>query len=255
MWCPHQNEMKRTILVGDVHGCLEELKDLLDKLKYSSADRLILLGDLVDKGPDPVGVLRFARSQRIECVLGNHDEKHVRWRKHEQRSKGTGKANPMVFTPRQKEENALFSEEDLAWIKALPLFIRLEEEGGTKWVFLHGGLQAGIPIEKQDPGRIIRLRYLDEEGDPVLLDKDGNPPEGSIFWTERWKGPESVVYGHVVHSLESPRLDSFPGGMCLGLDTGCCHGGALTALVLPSREIVQVQARKMYVKPGWATES
>lgn len=246
--------MRRTILIGDVHGCLEELKALLDKLNYSPRDRLIFLGDLVDKGPDPAGTLRFIRSLNVEGVVGNHDEKHVRWRKHEKRRMETGKKNPMSLSARQQEENKAFSEDDLTWIKSLPLFIRMEE-AGTRWVFVHGGLQSGKCVEDQDPNRVIRLRYLNEDDDPVLLDKDGNPPEGSFFWTERWKGPESIVYGHVVHSLESPRLDTFPGGMCLGIDTGCCHGGMLTAFVLPSREIVQVQAQRMYVKPGWATES
>jgi predicted phosphodiesterase len=65
--------MERTIVVGDVHGCADELKLLLRKCGYSKGDRAVLAGDLVAKGPDSQAVIQFAREHGILAVLGNHD--------------------------------------------------------------------------------------------------------------------------------------------------------------------------------------
>jgi hypothetical protein len=68
-----------------------------------------------------------------------------------------------------------------------------------------------------------------------------------VRWATRWQGPESVLYGHAVYDLATPTRDEpAPGVVCLGLDTGCCFGGRLTAAILPSLELVQVQARAQY---------
>jgi hypothetical protein len=75
----------------------------------------------------------------------------------------------------------------------------------------------------------------------------GKEATGAHFWTEFWSGPESVVYGHNVHSEENPLIEEVsPGVTCYGLDTGCCFGGRLTALILETKEIVQVQAKRAY---------
>ena len=81
--------MKRTFVVGDVHGCFRELMLLLEKIQYNeNQDRLIFAGDLVDRGPDSAKVVRWVREASVRtnnlttCVLGNHDDKHFRWFKH-----------------------------------------------------------------------------------------------------------------------------------------------------------------------------
>lgn len=68
--------IKRLIVVGDVHGCLDELKELLGKCEYSQqdGDRVLLVGDLVNKGPYSAEVIRFAREQDMLCIRGNHDD-------------------------------------------------------------------------------------------------------------------------------------------------------------------------------------
>src|SRR5512143_2009338 len=73
-------ETKRTIFVSDVHGCLVELKQLQAKLNYNpDEDRMILLGDLIDRGPDSAGVVRYARETKLECIMGNHEHKFIKW--------------------------------------------------------------------------------------------------------------------------------------------------------------------------------
>ena len=76
----------RTIIIGDVHGMAEELRDLLNKLALNEGDALVFVGDLVDKGPESVEIIRMVRelSARFDVVVveGNHDERHRRFRKH-----------------------------------------------------------------------------------------------------------------------------------------------------------------------------
>ncbi|MCX7809248.1 MAG: metallophosphoesterase, partial [Deltaproteobacteria bacterium] len=69
--------MQRTLFVGDVHGCREELELLLEKAGFSSGDRLVFVGDLVNKGPDPKGVVQLARKLGALSVLGNHDARMI----------------------------------------------------------------------------------------------------------------------------------------------------------------------------------
>ena len=93
---------------------------------------------------------------------------------------------------------------------------------------------------------------------PMEKSPDGSAtPAGCNFWMESWDGPQGVVYGHVVHTLDVPRVDIRPGGVrawCYGIDTGGVHGGRLTALVLKDEtaapDIVQVAAHREYVKFG-----
>lgn len=72
--------MSRQIVIGDVHGCVEELKSLLRDLSPSRTDRVLFLGDLMDKGPDGPACVRLVRESGYAMILGNHEEKHVRYR-------------------------------------------------------------------------------------------------------------------------------------------------------------------------------
>jgi bis(5'-nucleosyl)-tetraphosphatase (symmetrical) len=233
----------RTIVVGDVHGCLEELDELLARLQHRKGeDRLVLAGDLVDRGPDPVGVVRRARELGALGVLGNHEEKHLRFAKHEALVRSRpGYTNPMqAFSPERRREHEALSARDLDYLRSLPVYLRLD----ARWLVVHGGFLPGRPIDRQKPGMVVRLRRVDGKGASVSLGSEG--PD-AVPWATRWPGPESVIYGHEVHDLANPRRDEpRPGVVCHGIDTGCCFGGRLTALVLPGEELVQVQARRAY---------
>jgi bis(5'-nucleosyl)-tetraphosphatase (symmetrical) len=242
-----QHETPRTIVIGDIHGCLEELQALLSLVSFRrGADRLVLLGDLMDRGPDPVGCVRLARQLGAESVLSNHDEKHLRYRRHEALRRMTGAENPIrSLGAVAVRQNAALSDDDVAWLGGLPLMIRLRDG----MVAVHAGLEPERPLADQSAA-VLRVTFVDKDGRMVRLpERDGVRPDRIYHWAQRWRGPESVVYGHAVHSLVDPRVDAFPGGRCVGLDTGCCFGGRLTALVLvPSEDasFAQVQARQAY---------
>lgn len=239
--------MQRIIVVGDIHGCLEEFDELLRKVQYSSKDRLILAGDLVDRGPDSVGVVRRARELGAECVLGNHDHKHVRWDNWEAKvASGEAKTNPMKFDDSKKAIYASMSREDLDWLKGLPRIIRID---GARAV-VHGGLVPNRDLDRQ-PKEVTMVRFVHKtKGHFVGIRSIGDQPEDTVYWSEVWTGPETIFYGHAVHSLVMPRVDYHDGYECWGLDTGCVFGGHLTAAVLSDDsfdvDLVGVKAKREY---------
>ncbi len=243
----------RTIVIGDVHGCLAELQELLAATAPGPGDRLVFLGDLPDRGPDPVGVLRLVRSLGAECVLGNHEEKHLRYAAHEARRRTEPRyRNPMrSFDPKRAAEHARLSREDLLWLATLPRWIVL----GGRWVAVHGGLAPGVPLTAQPPEWAVKLRYVDADGKPVPREAGDSGAPGVRRWAEAWTGPDSVVYGHFPVGRGATRRDEpRPGVVCVGIDTGCVYGGALTALILPSGEIVQVPSRQRGGRPPEAED-
>jgi hypothetical protein len=237
----------RTIVIGDVHGCLAELDELLALAAPRPSDRLVFLGDLLDRGPDPVGVLHRVRALGAECVLGNHEEKHLRYAAHEARRRSDPRyRNPMrPFDPKRAAEHAQLTHEDLLWLASLPRWISL----GGGWIAVHGGFLPGVPLAAQPSEWTLRLRYVDGAGRPVPREAGELGTPGVCRWPEAWTGPSSVVYGHFPHELGEPRRDEpRPGVVCMGIDTGCVYGGALTALLLPEVSVVQVPSRQRAVR-------
>ncbi|MBX3161755.1 MAG: metallophosphoesterase [Deltaproteobacteria bacterium] len=235
-----------TFVIGDVHGCLEELDELLALI--GTGPRLVFAGDLMDRGPDPVGVVRRVRELGALCVMGNHDEKHVRWARHEaKRRADPGYRNPMQPLPEQRlAEHAALGDDGVAFLAGLPSRLDL----GDSWWVVHGGAIPGRPVAEQKAAALLRCRYLDAN-DKMLSKADPTPD--ARHWAVRWAGPESIVYGHHVHGHE-PRFDRANGATCAGIDTGCCFGGRLTAFAPRSGEVIQVPARRAYAELREAIE-
>jgi diadenosine tetraphosphatase ApaH/serine/threonine PP2A family protein phosphatase len=237
-------EVKRTIIVGDIHGCIEEFNELIDKLSYNKEfDRLILLGDLIDRGPDSVAVVKRARKLDLECVMGNHEHKFLKW------YKSSGSKNDVYD---RRPHYTQFSDEDINYIARMDPYISLPD---MNTVIVHAGLRPGINLQNQTKDDLYYIRYMDSDSKFISLKKIsrlGKDAIGAHFWTEFWSGPESVVYGHNVHSFENPLIEKVSSDItCYGLDTGCCFGGRLTALILETKEIVQVQAKRTYYKSDY----
>jgi predicted phosphodiesterase len=97
--------MKQTIVISDIHGCLAETKLLLDKCNYNHGiDHVISVGDLVDRGPEPLECIRFMKDINATVVLGNHEDKYLRFWKHEQlKLKNPNHTNPMSVPPKKVE--------------------------------------------------------------------------------------------------------------------------------------------------------
>lgn len=244
--------IKPIVTVGDIHGCLEEFDELLKTIQYKKEQLdLILLGDLVHRGPDSVGCVRRSRELGIPSVKGNHDDKQVRFRKHELKRAQTGKSNPMKATDGVAQLDKQLSDEDIAWMDALPLKLDL----GLGWWAIHGGLESSLSLDNQSSNSLLRTRFLNKEGKSVPLNADKSQPQDTIFWSSVWPGPQSIVYGHMVNPFFKPRWDHHFNHKCIGIDTGCCFGGSLSALILTdvnqhtySTNIVSVNAKSVYCK-------
>lgn len=268
-------------MIGDVHGCFEEFDELVVKLSPGAGDRVICLGDFMDKGPEPVKCLRFAQIAGFECVAANHEERHARFWRREQRRKATGEPNRMrpFHDAADLEANEKLTLEDVVWMETRPPWIEVI----PSWVAVHGGFKPGVPLSQQDPKKVIRMRWVDAENEHLAVNYEENgtvawtPPEGAAYWTERWTGPESVVYGHEAFHLKEPKVNvhesrkvdriygsdgrvvelkvvegSYRKVETWGIDTGVVHGGHLTALVFGydgSKSVVQVKAKRVYMEP------
>jgi diadenosine tetraphosphatase ApaH/serine/threonine PP2A family protein phosphatase len=227
----------RVMAIGDIHGCLEELKELWEKLSPTVDDVVVFLGDLVDRGPDSEGVVQFVKDRCLSgpahCVSGNHDAKHVRYHYHVLRQKEDPNYKvPMRCPP---SYNAL-SESSLAFLNSCPHAVFIPKEGTQEpydTICVHAGLSPSL--FKQEANAFIRNRYFtknvkDNRITPVQskeIDDVWYVPEGSYPWSHFWDGRWTVLYGHAVYY--QPEIVN----NTIGIDGGCCFGGVLRAWVKP----------------------
>ncbi|EOD16913.1 hypothetical protein EMIHUDRAFT_256083, partial [Emiliania huxleyi CCMP1516] len=117
----------RTILVGDVHGCLDELKSLLQACGFdASTDHVVLVGDLVNKGPHSAETVAYARESGFACVRGNHDDAALF--AHEARSEAGARGSDSKYSELKYAWVDALGEADLAFLRELPHTLRLERE-------------------------------------------------------------------------------------------------------------------------------
>ena len=189
-------------------------------------DRVIFAGDLVDRGPRRRECVELA--MRHSCILGNHEEKHLRIRRQQRKD----------VIPDHAETIRVLDDRHFKYFESLPLYLRIPEANA---VVVHAAVLPGIPIEQQPSSVLLHGQCIR----PPARDTKwpSKAPSDWKFWTNYWQGPERVIFGHTV--LDRPLVSRW----AVGIDTGCVHGGALTAVVLPDWKIVSVPARKNYWGP------
>lgn len=207
----------RTVVVGDIHGCREELEALLSLVRFAEGDRLVSVGDTVVRGPDPGGVVRLLRSLGALAVRGNHEDRLLRRRAE---SKPVSRVR-IAATMTQKTAVAL-EPEDFNWLAQLPYLLPLPEHDV---VVVHAGIVPDVPLHRQKPRVLMNIRSLGDRGEPV--EERGRPG-----WAVRYPADDGdrtaphILFGH--HALSEPQIHV----RATGLDTGCVYGGRLTAMVL-----------------------
>ncbi len=250
--CPDMRaERGRFDIIGDVHGCCDELIQLLGVLGYDvdirgvgdrrcasirapAERRLIFVGDLVDRGPRSPDVVRIVmaavRSGQGWCVLGNHDAKFLRWLAGRQVTLSHGLEQTV-------EQYALESEhhrhEVRDFLSSLPYHLWLD--GGALAV-AHAGIRQEMLGRNEEAVRRFCL-YGDTNGD---VGEDGLPVR--YHWAAHHTSPTAIVYGHT----PVPAAEWVNTTLCI--DTGCCFGRRLTALRWPEREIASVPALETYAR-------
>jgi len=206
-----------TILIGDIHACSREFASLLERIGPVKSDRLVLMGDLVNKGPDPTGVVQLVRSLDCLCLRGNHENDHL-----------NGHAGIRKLKAESELTKHLMPLEDyrayLAMAAAMPLYYE-----NTDLIAVHGALDPALRLNQQSAD---------------LLTGDITP---EAAWKDSLDLGRPLVVGHKRYSrdITEPFIVE---GRFYGIDTGCVYGGKLTALELPSGKLWQVRAERDYTK-------
>jgi hypothetical protein len=229
------NEDMKTIVVGDIHGCLDELKALVYKVGYrKGVDRFISCGDIVDRGPNSPGCVKYLMEIGAEAVLGNHDSKLLRRWEHTDRAN----ADPSYYSPMRPSSDQEATIHSLTrtereWLRSLPCMIQLPE---YRAAVVHAGMLPGVSIDRQNDRVLTMVRFVDNTtGKMVGMKMPGfEQPENSTMWCDLWDGPCDVIFGHCIFDLDKIYMGQRrpDGPRCFGIDTGCVFGGHLTALVL-----------------------
>jgi predicted phosphodiesterase len=214
----------RLIAIGDIHGCHEEFAELLSLLELKPDDRLILLGDLVNRGPDSHRVIELARAHRAISLLGNHELRLLNYRR---------TRDLKYIKEHDLETFDQLRPDDWTYLEKMLLTY---EEPALNLVLVHGGFLPGQPWQRQPAEVVTRIQVIDRDGQPR---KRTDAPDAP-FWADLWNGPPYVIYGH------TPRPEIYKLKWSLGLDTACVMGGHLTAFILPEKRFVQVKARQRY---------
>ena len=239
-------------IIGDVHGCADELEALLSMLGYDVAwegadqnrrcvtrapagRRAVFVGDYVDRGPQSLDTLRIVMtmigSGQALGVLGNHDARLARWLD----GRNVQLTHGLALTAEQVQGvPAALRQELKAFLDNLPLHIWLDD---GQLAVAHAGIRRDMLGYSTAATRAFCL-YGDTTGE---RDEFGFPVRRN--WAARYHGPTAIVYGH------TPIVTAEWINNTICIDTGCCFGGQLTALRWPERELVSVPALRVYSTP------
>lgn len=212
----------KTLIVGDVHGCIDELLDLVEAAGLREGDRLVSLGDIVNKGPAPEEVFEYlARRPNTLILMGNHEIHH--WQNADDPD-----ADVTLSTRIAK---AQFSElgyrRFIEAAKKFPLYEELPEV-----LLLHGYFEAGLRPDQQKPDVLVGR----DRGRARLVER------GLWPWYEHYDYPKPVIVGHKGYRNDGEPL--IVPGRIYAIDTKCCEGGSLTGVLLPGFEVVSVPAKR-----------
>jgi len=237
--------MTNKILIGDVHGCHEELKTLWSQLPLEPQTQVIFLGDLIDRGPDSEGVIRFiqtvAQDHDLVLVQGNHELKRLRqYQRGEEGTRSKLSAASWAFLQTHLLPYYSFQYLGLRYLAVhagiFPAFVSTYPELPEPEQYAAWPRKLRERVE-----RFTFCRYVNPQGNIVAM---GQEKEADQFWAESYQN----AFGHVFFGHQ-PYLDGVAEFRhATGLDTGCVFGGSLTAANLTPEGIhyISVPAQQAY---------
>lgn len=213
----------KTLVIGDIHGCFEELTELVEKAGLTRDDKIIALGDIVDRGPDSLSVIDFFSSNTNHfSILGNHEAKHLKI------SSRNSKPSPAQIITKKKISTEEYTR-IISFFSTLPNYIDLPEA-----LLIHAYLEPGIELNNQR--RHILTGTLSAD---IYIRRTFPKP-----WYEYYNGEKPVIAGH--HDYSEKGVPMVIMDKVYLIDTGCCYGKKLTGLLLPDFKLFSVKSRKNY---------
>lgn len=208
------------LVIGDIHGCYYELQKLIEKASIGDDDEIIAVGDLCDRGPEPLQVYEFFRdTPNALAVMGNHEWNHIR------ANNGTLPPRFAAMLTRWTMDAQYY--EFLEFVSNLPLYLELPDA-----LVVHGFLEPHIPLAKQE--QRILLGVMSAE---MYLHKTYEH-----LWYTYYHRDKPVIVGHRDYTDEQQPF--VYQDRVFGLDTRCVYGGSLTGILLPQFELISVPARR-----------
>jgi len=209
---------ERVIFIGDIQGCYDEWMSLLKEVDYKpERDQLILLGDMINRGPKNLEVMTHLMNHpEIKAVMGNHEYHFIRHVNRERKRKSF---------ERLERELSGFTRKIVKYLKGLPMYLE-----GEDWIAVHGGLEPGKHPSKSSAKFLCTVREIGANGE-------------SRPWFDFYEGHKWILFGHwsLKGLVQKERIR--------GLDTGCVYGGRLTAWIYPEDKLVSVPAQRMHFDP------
>lgn len=210
----------KTIVISDIHGCYKELKDLILSLdedgEYNKdTDKLVFLGDYIDRGRDSRLVIEFIRNlqknnSNVIALMGNHEDMYLNYRKGRDYSWTINGCEPTMKSYKGFEKQL---ESDVEWLENLPLY-----HEDDYFIYVHAGVDVNKPMEEQDRNTLLWTR------------------EEFIYNEKEYY--KRVIFGHTptvnLNGKWKP-LQTFSGN--IDIDTGCVYGGALSALIIEDDKV------------------
>lgn len=221
----------RLIFIGDIHGCYEELRELLDRVAPAANDVVVSVGDVVTKGPYAGRCLELWRERGYRAVKGNNELKVLE------------DAHPILRFFTLSNRDVLWRGDLLRYIESWPLVLDFPDANVSA---VHGGFLPQMRVTEADVAReeqfVPKLRWIRKKHGTWSHVPKEKKKKDDVLWGEKWKGERFVVYGHT--PVREPKFDAF----ALGLDTGCVYGGMLTAAIYARGAwlIEQVPAKRAY---------
>jgi len=209
--------MPNLIVYGDVHGCYKSLKSLRKEINPQKNDIEVCVGDVITKGENSIKVLDYLIKKNIKSVLGNHEDKLLRYLKHAK----SKKKNPVILNDDEQEIVSQLTKEHIKYLQNMPYFVKHK-----KITILHGGILNHFDLDNLSERAmqlVLRLRYLDKNCHYISYSKEN---KRSVFWADLYDGNQGfIIYGH--RWTKEVQTSSY----AMGIDTGCVYGNKLSAVV------------------------
>lgn len=203
----------RTLIIGDIHGCIRELEEMINSFTPLPGDVIYSVGDVINKGGNPGKCIELLREFKVRTVMGNHELWFLKMFPLKSHHAGLETAEIIEL------------EKHLEWIKKRPLYY--EEEN---FIVLHAGVNPALPLHRNSTDTITSVRRL-ELSDGTL-----------VPWFDLYRGPKHIYFGHWA------KLGLYKGKHVTCLDSGCVYGNKLTGYVVEEERFIEIKAKKQYKK-------